>query len=69
MRIELSGPWTLTTRGNVWALDCSGVTVYEIEGVGSPREAADAAALWLRNCADEVDEVAYVLPDEVDDED
>lgn len=70
MKIELDGPWSLRLRGNKWTLDIMNLTVYEIDGVGPAKEAAQAAALWLKYSAEDVAKVAAAMPYEApDDED
>lgn len=70
MKIELDGPWSLCRRGDLWTLDSAGVTVYEIDGVGTAKEAAEAAALWLKYSAEDVAKVAAAMPARTaDDED
>lgn len=70
MKIELDGPWSLRLRGNRWTLDVMGLTVYEIDGVSTAKEAAKAAAMWLKYSAEDVAKVAAAMPYEAsDDED
>ena len=69
MKVELTGPWSLRLRGNRWTLDVMALTVYEIEGVGSAKEAAEATALWLKYSAEDVAQAAAAMPADALDDD
>lgn len=66
IKVELADGWCVMRRGDLWTLDYKNVTVMELEGCGTARDAAQASARYLKDVAAEVEAAASIVTDDED---